>query len=210
MQLNAENNENRRFIMVQLPEPCTEKSEAYKAGFKNIAEIGKERIRRAGKAIKKEHPEANIDIGFKVFKLDSSNLKKWDDKPAEDVKEVSNRLLGAQDMMVPGRSHLDVVYEYMLKYGLTLDWQVECVKVHDKDVYVVAGGMFMVCLDHDLDIEWAKELVKLKKELDPADWRVLIADESFGNETKTRDNNAQNIFHTLCDAGLAPVNFIIA
>lgn len=214
VELNQCDNVNRQYIMVQIPEPCNPQNgtgkAALKAGFKNIAEIGKERIRRAGKAIKKEHPEANIDIGFKVFKLDSSNLKKWDDKPAEDAKEVSNRLFGAQDMMVPGRSHLDVVYEYMLKYGLTLDWPVECVKVHHKDVYVVAGGMFMVCLDHDLDIEWAKELVQLKKKLAPADWRVLVADESFGNETKTRDNNAQNIFHTLCDAGLAPVNFIIA
>lgn len=214
IKLNINQQLNREFILVQLPEPCNSKTPegkaALEAGFKNIAEIGKERIRRAGRAIKKEHPEANIDIGFKVFKLDSSNLKKWDDKAVEDVKEVSNRLLGAQDMMVPGRSHLDVVYEYMLKYGLTLDWPVECVKVHHKDVYVVAGGMFMVCLDHDLDKEWAKELVQLKKKLDPADWRVLVADESFGNETNTRDNNAQNIFHTLCDAGLAPVNFIIA
>ena len=214
MKHNYENKSKSKYIMVQIPEPCDPKTSsgkaALEAGFQNIAEIGKERIRRAGKAIKKEHPEANIDIGFKVFKLDSSNLKKWDDKPAKDAKEVENRLLGAQDMMVPGRSHLDVVYEYMLKYGLTLDWPVECVKVYNKDVYVVAGGMFMVCLDHDLDKEWAKELVQLKKKLDPADWRVLVADESFGNETNTRDNNAQNIFHTLCDAGLAPVNFIIA
>lgn len=211
VQQNLNDNTNcRKYIMVQIPDTIELPHDAYQAGFKNIAEIGKERIRRAGKAIKKEHPDSNIDIGFKVFKLDSSNLKKWDDKATEDVKEVSNRLLGAQDMMVPGRSHLDVVYEYMLKYGLTLDWPVECVKVHHKDVYVVAGGMFMVCLDHDLDKEWAKELVQLKNKLDPVDWRVLVADESFGNETKTRDNNAQNIFHTLCDAGLAPVNFIIA
>lgn len=224
-QMNVDG-ENRKFILVQLPEKIEISKDSDKQARKiaqesinflesiskphNIAEIGKERIRRAGKVIKEEHPEANIDIGFKVFKLDSSNLKKWDDKPAKDAKEVENRLLGAQDMMVPGRSHLDVVYEYMLKYGLTLDWPVECVKVYNKDVYVVAGGMFMVCLDHDLDKEWAKELVQLKKKLDPADWRVLVADESFGNETNTRDNNAQNIFHTLCDAGLAPVNFIIA
>ena len=215
LKYNDEYSSNLKHIMVQIPDTIELSNESQQDGFKNIAEIGKERIRRAGAQIIEDAKKAgkdlsNMDIGFKVFKLDSSNLKKWDDKPADSAQEAANRLFGAQDMMVPGRSKLDVVYEYMLKYGLTLDWLVDCVKVAGKDVYVVAGGMFMVCLDHDLNKSWAEELVKLKNKLEPADWRVLVADESFGNNTETRDNNAQNIFHTLCDAGLAPVNFIIA
>ena len=78
MQLNAEDNGNRKFIMVQLPEPTDEKSEAYKVGYKNICEIGKERIRRAGDKIIEETGKKNLDIGFKVFKLDTSNIKLWD------------------------------------------------------------------------------------------------------------------------------------
>lgn len=82
MKLNTEDGGHRKFIMVQLPEPTDEKSEAYKAGYKNICEIGKERIRRAGEKIKAEAGEkaADLDIGFKVFKLDSSNLQKWKDR----------------------------------------------------------------------------------------------------------------------------------
>lgn len=87
MQLNAEDDGNRKFIMVQLPELCPEDSEAYKAGFKNICEIGKERIRRAGDKIVSETGK-NIDIGFKVFKLDSSNLIKWDSTPTTDTQEL--------------------------------------------------------------------------------------------------------------------------
>src|SRR5699024_8997389 len=91
MQLNAEDGGNRRFILVQLPELCDEKSEAYKAGYKNICEIGKERIRRAGKKILEEHAQVTmeedkqpLDVGFRVFKLDTSNLKTWDTTPIED------------------------------------------------------------------------------------------------------------------------------
>lgn len=148
MQLNAEDGGNRQFIMVQLPELCPESSEAFKAGYKNICEIGKERIRRAGakmleniestKQNKKQttkHKEQlslvpdsddassnspSPDTGFKVFKLDSSNLKIWDSTPfpEDDLLSISNRLHNMIDRIKPDRTDLDVVYEIMLKMGV--------------------------------------------------------------------------------------------
>ncbi|NLW52832.1 MAG: site-specific DNA-methyltransferase, partial [Tissierellia bacterium] len=116
MQLNAEDGGNRKFIMVQLPEPTDEKSEAYKAGYMNICEIGKERIRRAGEKIKEEKglEAQNLDIGFKVLKLDTSNIRKWQ----PDYDNLEQSLLDYIDNYVEGRTEMDVVYEIMLKYGL--------------------------------------------------------------------------------------------
>ncbi|MGB3927023.1 MAG: site-specific DNA-methyltransferase, partial [Caldicoprobacterales bacterium] len=111
MQLNAEDGGNRRFIMVQLPELIDEKSEVYKAGYKNICDIGKERIRRAGEKIKQEYKDKagieNLDIGFKVFKLDTSNIRKWQ----PDYDNLEQSLLDYIDNFVEGRTELDVVYE---------------------------------------------------------------------------------------------------
>jgi adenine-specific DNA-methyltransferase len=125
MQLNAEDGGNRKFIMVQLPEPTDEKSEAYKAGYMNICEIGKERIRRAGEKIKEENKDKenieNLDVGFKVFKLDTSNIRKWQ----PDYDNLEQSLLDYVDNFVEGRTELDVVYEIMLKYGLDLTYPVD-------------------------------------------------------------------------------------
>ena len=129
MQLNAEDGGNRRFILVQLPELCDEKSEAYKAGYKNICEIGKERIRRAGKKILEEHAQVtmegdkqSLDVGFRVFKLDTSNLKTWDATPIED--EQLDLLYQRMNTMIhrvkPERTDLDMIYEIMLKLGVPL------------------------------------------------------------------------------------------
>ena len=125
MKLNAEDGGKRKFIMVQLPELCDEKSEAYKAGYKNICEIGEERIRRAGEQIKaewkKEHPSDGLfdseeqfttDIGFKVFKLDSTNVNEWDSNMKLDEKELAMRL---GEVFKEGRSKEDILYEIMLK-----------------------------------------------------------------------------------------------
>lgn len=128
MQLNAEDSGNRKFICVQLPEPCDESSEAFKAGYKNICEIGKERIRRAGEKIKSEIESANVqitldeeekkvpDIGFKVFKLNSSNIKKWQ----PDFDEIEDYISFMENNFIDNRTQLDVVYEIMIKYGLDL------------------------------------------------------------------------------------------
>ncbi|MDR3222712.1 MAG: site-specific DNA-methyltransferase, partial [Methanobrevibacter sp.] len=109
--LNSKNKENRKFILVQIPEETDEKSEAFKAGYKNIAEIGKERIRRAGNKIKSEPNNKDLDVGFKVFKLDSSNLNKWN----PDYENIEQTILNSPDNIVPGRIELDLVYEIILK-----------------------------------------------------------------------------------------------
>ena len=120
MQLNAEDGGNRRFIMVQLPEICDEKSEAARNGYPNICEIGKERIRRAGQKLIEAGKD--IDTGFKVFRLDSSNLKLWDDTPIEngDLDSLFARMDGIIDNLKPGRSEDDLVYEILLKMGYPL------------------------------------------------------------------------------------------
>ena len=149
MQLNAEDGGNRQFIMVQLPEMCDEKSEAYKAGYKNICEIGKERIRRAGEKIynlkcKMENENSEHltlqdnstfsilnstfpDTGFRVFKLDSSNLKTWDATPIadDDLLTLYNRMNGMIHRVKPDRTDLDMVYEIMLKLGVPLTYSVQ-------------------------------------------------------------------------------------
>src|SRR5665648_125153 len=128
MRLNAEDGGERKFIMVQLPEQTDQKDEAYKAGYKNICEIGKERIRRAGEKIKDENglTTMDLDIGFKVLKLDSSNVRKW--QPDYDNLELS--LTGFVDNYVDGRTELDVVYEIMIKYGLDLSYPVDEYTIH--------------------------------------------------------------------------------
>jgi len=115
--LNKEVGSNRRYIMVQLPEPCDEKSEAFKAGYKSIAEIGKERIRRAAAKIKKKNPEYEGDLGFKVFKLDSSNIRAWN----PDRNDLEQTLFDHMEHLVEGRSEEDVLYE--LLYWL---WSAVC------------------------------------------------------------------------------------
>ena len=155
MQLNAEDGGNRKFICVQLPELCDEKSEAYKAGYKTICEIGEERIRRAGQKILKEfsdnaeckihnaelknnyelcimNSELNLDIGFKVFKLDSSNLKLWDSTPItgdNQLEMFTERMNSMIDSIKDDRSDMDVIYEIMLKMGVPLTESVKQIRL---------------------------------------------------------------------------------
>ncbi len=126
MQLNAEDGGNRQFICVQLPEVCDEKTEAYKAGYFNICEIGKERIRRAGAKI------GQGDTGFKVFKLDTSNLAQWDNTPLEEAGALFARLHEIEQSVKPDRTAIDVVYEVMLKLGIPLDYPIQELQVNDK------------------------------------------------------------------------------
>jgi adenine-specific DNA-methyltransferase len=177
MEQNAEDSGNRRFIMVQLPEPTDEKSDAYKAGYKNICEIGKERIRRAGQKILEENKGKegieNLDIGFKVFKLDDTNLKVWD----EDSADLERDLLDLINPIKEGRTQEDVVYEILLKYGIDLTVPIEETKVADKVVYSVGMGYLLICLERDLTLEHIEEIAKQK----PA--RVVFYDEGFKDDT---------------------------
>lgn len=165
MQLNAEDGGHRKFICVQLPEKTDEQSEAYKAGYKTICEIGKERIRRAGEKIKEESPltTQNLDTGFKVFKLDSSNLVKWNNTPTTDEEEVKNRIRQLSiDYLVVGREDLDLVYEIMLKYGLSLTLPVEERKFDGVTAYIINHPDYkvLICLQPNITLSAVEEMDK--------------------------------------------------
>ena len=186
MQLNAEDGGHRKFIMVQLPEACDPKSEAYKAGYRTICDIGKERIRRAGEKIQKEHPEAKLDTGFRVFRVDSTNM--------EDVYygagEYSQSLLAHLISNVkPDRSDLDLFFGCVLDWGLPLDrpYAVETVAgcaVHDYD-----GGALLACFEESIP----KDVVRAMAEKRPL--RAVFRDASF-SDSPARINVAE-IFHQL-------------
>jgi len=223
MQLNAEDGGNRRFILVQLPEVCDEKSEAAKAGYANICEIGKERIRRAGKKLmqqvtsgvgnikgegygcgmpttKSEWETAIkeiVDVGFRVFKLDSSNLKTWGAAPidpqAEDViGELANRMNAMIHRVKPDRSDLDMVFEVMLKLGVPLDFPVSEVSVNGKTAYSVGEDcLLLVCLTPDIQPEDVEQMA----EYAPA--KAVISRDSFADDTAMA-----NAWYILRDRGV--------
>ena len=182
MQHQAEDDGNRKFIMVQLPEPCTEKTEAYKAGYKTIADIGKERIRRAGEKILQDNAGKdgieNLDIGFKVFKLDSSNIKPWD----ADFDNLEDTLLNIVDNIKEDRSEDDVLTEILLKYGLDLTVPIEARQVTGKTVYAIGFGALVVCLADDISLEVVEGIGHLKAELAPEVMRVVFKDSGFKDD----------------------------
>ncbi len=177
MQLNKEDGGNRKFIMVQLPEMTGEKSDAYKAGFKTIAEISKERIRCTAKKIMKDAPGYIGDLGFKVFKLDSSNIKPWD----ADFENLAQMILGADDSLKEGRSAEDVLYEILLKYGLDLTLPVEEHTLAGKTVHNIGNGALMICLDDEITLDVVNAIGDLKKELQPEVMRVVFKDAGFAD-----------------------------
>lgn len=147
MQLNAEDGGHRKFIMVQLPEPCDEKSEAYKAGYKNICEIGKERIRRAGDKIKAEHPDADLDIGSRVFRVDSSNMRDVFYKP----EEFTQTMLGeAVSNIKPDRTDLDLLYACLLDCGVPIHLSHTTTTVDGCTIHNVDNGALMACFDEHI------------------------------------------------------------
>lgn len=234
MQLNAEDGGNRRFILVQLPELCDEKSEAYKTGYKNICEIGKERIRRAGKMLKdalessglfvsamkrhqdqhdslegfayaewEESPEvinakkemaAKLDVGFRVFKLDTSNLETWDATPIEDeqLDLLYRRMNSMIHRVKPERTDLDMIYEIMLKLGVPLTYSVTPFSINNKTVYGVGDDcLLLVCLAEDVqpeDVEQMTEYVPAK---------IIISRDSFADDTAMA-----NAYYILRDHGI--------
>ncbi|MFK5882689.1 MAG: site-specific DNA-methyltransferase [Sulfurospirillum sp.] len=178
MQLNSEDGGNRKYICVQLPEETDEKSEAYKAGYKNICEIGKERIQRAGEKIIADNPDkdlANLDIGFKVFKLDSSNIKEWD----SDFDNLEQNLIDATENIKRDRTSEDLLYEILLKYGLDLTLPIEEIIIDDKKVFVIGFGALVVCLDENITTDTVEAIAKLKEEYETEVMRVVFKDSSF-------------------------------
>ena len=161
MQLNAEDNGNRKYIMVQIPEKCDEKSEAYKAGYKNICEIGKERIRRAGKKIKEE-TNANIDYGFKVFKVDSSNFKEEISVPADefDFKNLENCIENIKE----DRTSLDLVYQCILNSRKELTLPIKIENIEGFNVYNLDNFSIMCCFDENISDEVTKYMADKEPE----------------------------------------------
>jgi len=161
MQLNAEDGGNRKFIMVQLPEETDEKSEAFKAGYKNICEIGKERIRRAGAKIKEENPmtTAGLDTGFRVLKLDSTNMKDVYYNPDELTIET---LMGTVDNIKEDRTPEDLLFQVMLDLGVLLSSKIEQTVIGGKTVYNVADGFLIACFDENVTEETITAVAKMK------------------------------------------------
>ena len=161
MQLNAEDVGKRKYIMVQLPEKCDEKSEAYKAGYKTICDIGKERIRRAGKKIKEENPLAtqDLDIGFRVLKLDSSNMKDAYYKP-EDYSQ--GFLESLEDNIKADRTPLDLLFQVMLDLGKPLSAKIEEREIAGKHVFVVDDNDLVACFDSNITEDVVKTIAQLK------------------------------------------------
>lgn len=187
MQLNAEDGGNRKFIMVQLPELTDEKSEAYKAGYKNICEIGKERIRRAGKKIKSDNPltTQHLDTGFRVLKLDSSNMKDVYYSP----KDTEQRdLFSLVDNVKDDRTGEDLLFQVMLELGATLDSKIEERMVDGKTIYNVADGYLMACFDCEVTDEVVTAIAKMQP------MYAVLRDSSMADDATA--TNFEQIFKT--------------
>ncbi|MDY5613723.1 MAG: site-specific DNA-methyltransferase [Methanobrevibacter boviskoreani] len=186
MQLNSEDKGNRKFIMIQIPEKTNEKSEAYKAGYKNICEIGKERIRRAGDKILEESDNKNLDIGFKVFKLDSSNIQKWD----PEYENLTESLDKFTDNIKEDRTEEDLVYEIMLKYGIDLTLPIQKENIENHTIYSVGYGALLICLEDNITKDICKPIINLSK--DSISTRIVFKDSGFKS-----DSDKTNIKETL-------------
>ncbi len=178
MQLNAEDGGKRKFIMVQLPEPCDEKSEAFKAGYKTIAEIGKERIRRAGKKIKKENPitTTDLDTGFRVLKVDSSNMADIYYTP-EAVNQ--DKLLWMSENIKEDRTPEDLLFQVLLDWGVDLSLPVTKETIMGKDVFFVDGNALAACFDKDGGV--TEDLVREVARREPL--RVVFRDAGFNDDS---------------------------
>ncbi|HNX77491.1 MAG TPA: site-specific DNA-methyltransferase [Candidatus Rifleibacterium sp.] len=168
----------RKFISIQLPEVVNQEAEAYKAGYKTIAEIGKERIRRAAKKIKEKNPDYEGDLGFKVFKLDSTNIKPWEADQNLDEKTLESYI----DNIKADRSESDVLYEILLKYGLDLTLPIKEHMLAGQKVFDIGMGALLVCLGNEITPALADEIVKLYKELAPEVVRVILRDSGFKDD----------------------------
>lgn len=194
LHLNREDGGNRKFIMVQLPEPCTPETDAFKAGYKTIADIGKERIRRVIKKIKEEQEQKKdlfsddkpkLDLGFKVFKLGPSNFKLWNDQVAKEKDAIQNQLEMFVEHINPQSSQEDILYELLLKSGFPLSTKIEQLSFADKSVFSIDEGAMLICLEKDL----TPEVIKAMAEKKPS--RVICLDEGFHGNDQLKTNAVQ-------------------
>ncbi len=187
MQLNAEDGGNRKFIMVQLPEKTEEKSEAFNAGYNNICEIGKERIRRAGKKIKEDNPltTQNLDTGFRVLKLDSSNMQDVYYSPADTTQ---SNIFNLVDNVKEDRTPEDLLFQVMLELGATLDSKIETTSIAGKQIFNVADNYLVACFDRDIDDEVVTAIAKMQPQY------AVLRDTSISNDSTA--TNFEQIFKT--------------
>lgn len=187
MDLNAKDWGNRKFICVQLHEEIKDNTDAHNAGYKNICEIGKERIRRAGEKVLADNAdevakrETPLDVGFKVFKLDTTNLKKWETTVSWESEEAVQMELAErlQDMTNPvkeDRESLDMIYEVMLKNGMDLSLPLEEISMQGKNVFGIADNYLVACLEKDISLELIKDIAKLEPKV------VVFYDDGFADD----------------------------
>ena len=177
MELNAEDDGNREFIMVQIPELTDEKSEAYKAGFRTICDIGRERIIRAGKKIKEDFKDKeyidSLDFGFRYFKIDSSNFKE-----AKDISEITQKnLFDTIENIKSDRDNLDILFEVILNLGVELTLKIELKEILGKKVYFIDKNSLVVCFDDSIDEKLAKELASFHP------LKIVLKDSSFKSDS---------------------------
>lgn len=206
MKLNAEDGGNRKFIMVQLPEVCDEKSEAFKAGYKNICEIGKERIRRAGKKIAEEVEEQNKqlklgkepkkvpDIGFRVLKIDSSN---FEDVTAEPGQITQQALMGLADNLKPGRTVEDILFQVMPQFQIPLSAAIEKRDIDGATVFVVDEGRLVACFDQRVPTDVVVAMAKMQPDY------AVMRDASFAGDDAV--SNFGELFKTYSPATITRV-----
>lgn len=199
MQLNAEDGGNRKFIMVQLPELTDEKSEAYKAGYKTICEIGKERIRRAGKKIKeelavkqqenglftKQEEKQTLDVGFRVLKLDSSNMEDIYYSPAEYNQQT---LFTKTESVKSDRTSEDLLFQVMFELGATLDSKIEQIEIEGKTIYNVANNYLIACFDNEINDSVVTAIAKMQPQY------AVFRDSSMADDSTV--TNFEQIFKT--------------
>lgn len=187
MDLNAEDGGNRKFIMIQLPEKCDEKSEAYKSGYKNICEIGKERIRRAGEKIKADNSDKdgieNLDTGFRVFKLDETNMKDVYYAPDDYTQDLLERL---ESNIKEDRTELDLLYGCLIEWGIPLNKSYESKDVAGSLIHIYNDGDLIACFDENI----SEEAIKIIAKMEPL--RAVFRDSSF--KTSANKINVEEIF----------------
>jgi len=182
-ELNVKDQKSRKFILVQLPEECDEKSVAFIEGYKNIAELGKERIRRASKKVSDENSSYKGDLGFKSFKLSKSSFKIWnseEDYEESQTLEESIRLYA--DNIDMTRNTKDILYELVLKTGYPLTVPIEEVKADKKIVYSICNSQLIICLEQKVDKKLLRAIVDMK----PSE--VICLDNAFGGDDQLKTN----------------------
>ncbi len=203
---NFLDNGNRKFIMVQIPEIIEN------INFSNICEIGKERIRRSGELILQENNKltepkdlSNLDIGFRVLKLDNSNIKEF------DFDEKSDQSSLFENNIIENRNSIDLLFETIIKLGFTLDKEIKEHKFKNNIIYIFDQGTLMVCFDENIIIETVKEIIKLKEDLEPKTWKVVFLDNGFNSDqtkinarelirssiSKDDDKDVDKVFNTI-------------